>query len=170
MHLEPRTDQPLQQGDIIQDVPFVVISGVFNVKVNNVQGQSRVDCGDASTLDKVKQFSQGNAMTVSSLPLVIQPGIVVTQGCDIDHRDFITLARIFPLELLIQEVKEAVNHDEPLILYDLIRRLTEGHDYPHLLYLGALDGKNRYAADLLRVQSFPPSRGKSASVRSGGKR
>lgn len=61
MLCQPKPDAPLQQGDIIRDVPFVVLSGVFNVKANNVQGQKRLDCGDTGTFDQVKAFSQGNS-------------------------------------------------------------------------------------------------------------
>lgn len=155
MLLEPNAQQPLQQGDILNDVPFVVLAKVFNVKANNVQGQSRLSCEDLATFDAVKQFSQGNVLTAASLPLVLQPGMVITQGCDIDHRDFITLARVFPLTMLVEQAKQALDYEEPLVLHEVIRRLTEGHDYPHLVYLGALDGQTRYVADLLRVQSFP---------------
>jgi hypothetical protein len=152
---EPKADQPIQQGDIIQNVPFILLSKVINVKANNVQGQSRLTCEDPGSIDQAKTFSQGNALAASMLPLTIQPGMIVTQGCDIDHRDSITLARIFPLTVLIQEAKDAIDYGEPLVLHEVIRRLTEGHDHPHLVYLGSPDGKVRYAADLLRVQSFP---------------
>lgn len=155
MLIEPKPDLPLQQGDIIQDVPFVILSKIINVKANSIQGQSRLTCDDAASIDQVKAFGQGKPLAAATLPLILQPGMIVTQGCDIDHRDSITLARIFPLTALIQDVKDAIDHGEPLVLHEVVRRLTEGHDYPHLVYLGSPDGKVRYAADLLRVQSFP---------------
>lgn len=81
--------------------------------------------------------------------------MVVTQGCDIDNKDYITLARIFPLGDLVQEAREALEHNEPLVLHEVARRLTEGHDTSHIAYLGFLDGLGRVVADFLRLQSFP---------------
>lgn len=154
MLLDPNLKMTLQQGDIIQDVPFVIFPKTFNVKANDIQGQSKLTCEDHNSLEKVKEFSKGNSLAATQLPLILQPGMIVTQGCDIDFRDSVTLARVYPLAQLIQEVKEATDHSEPLVVYEVIRRLTEGHEYPHLVYVGSPDGRSRFAADLLRVQSF----------------
>jgi hypothetical protein len=81
--------------------------------------------------------------------------MVVTQGCDIDFKDHVTLARVFPIAHLLEEARDAIDHDEPMVLHDLIRSLTEGHEAPNLVYLGHLDGLDRCVADLMRVQSFP---------------
>jgi hypothetical protein len=62
---------------------------------------------------------------------------------------------VFPLQDLVKTAKDAVEHNEPLVLFDTIRALAEGTEYGHLAYLGVLDGTTRMVADLLRAQSFP---------------
>lgn len=155
MLVPPKKDTPLQQGDIVSDVPFVVFPGAFNVKAQGVQGQARLDAQDLNSFTKVKEFSGGNHLNAATVPIVLQPGMVVTQGCDIDHKDNITLARVFPIGHLLADARDAIEYHEPLVLHELIRRLTEGHDAPHLVYIGSLDGLGLCIGDLMRVQSFP---------------
>jgi hypothetical protein len=151
----PNRDKPLQQGDVIRDVPFVVLPKVFNAKAEKVQGQTRVDSQDPASFGSVREFSKGNQLTATAIPFVLTPGMVVTQGCDIDFKDHITLARIFPIECMLEDAKDAIDHDEPLVLHAVIRALTEGHEALNLVYLGSLEGLGRCVADLMRVQSFP---------------
>jgi hypothetical protein len=40
---------------------------------------------------------------------------------------------------MIQDARDAIDHDEPLVLHEVIRRLTEGHDSPNLVYVGILE-------------------------------
>jgi hypothetical protein len=149
----PGKDDPLQQGDIIGDVPFLLLPRVVNLKGDTGQGQVRLDSQDAgiaASLEKVK-----SAKTIqATVPVVFRTGLVITQTCDIEHKSQITLAHVLPLDAMVQEVKEAAAHDEPLVLYDIIRSLTEGLQYTHLVYLGAPGGTQRLVADLLQVQSF----------------
>src|SRR5437763_10572418 len=102
----PTPEDPLEQGNIIRLVPFVVDSGTFNVKADGVQGQARLDCRDPSSLAKAEDFRQGKPLTASSVPFVLQPAMVITQSCDIDHKDQITLARIFPVGHINQDAKD----------------------------------------------------------------
>ena len=103
----------------------------------------------------MKEFSQGKQLTAAAVPFLLTPAMVVTQGCDIDFKDQITLARIYPISHLIQDAKEAIEHEEPVVLHEVIRSITEGYESLNLVYLGILEGIGRCAADLLRVQSFP---------------
>jgi hypothetical protein len=116
----------LQQGDIIRDVPFVLFPKVFNVKAEGVQGQKRLDSQNLATFDQVKEFSQGKPLTAAAVPLLLTPAMVVTQGCDLDFKDQITLARIYPIGHLLQDAKDAIDHDEPVVLHEVIRSITEG--------------------------------------------
>src|SRR5687767_14682481 len=86
MFVPPKQDAPLQQGDIIRDVPFVILAGALNVQAEGVQGQCRLNTQDLGSFGKVKEFSQGRQLTAATVPLVLQPGMVVTQGCDIDYK------------------------------------------------------------------------------------
>jgi hypothetical protein len=151
----PDAGAALQQGDMIRDVPFFVFRKVINVKVQGTPGQTRIDCQHLKSFEKAREISGGKALTATEVPLVLQPGMVVTQSCDLDYKDQITLARVFPIGQLVQEAKDALEHQEPLVLYDVIRRLTEGSNFSHLVYVGDPDGTGPQAADLLRVQSFP---------------
>lgn len=155
MIVPPKPDIPLEQGDIIRDVPFVVFPKAFNVKAEGVQGQVRLDCQDPLSCQKVKDFSQGKQLTAATVPFVLTPGMVVTQGCDIEHKDQITLARVFPIGHVLHDAKDAINYNEPLVLHEVIRRLTEGHESFNLVYLGLLENLGRCVADLMRVQSYP---------------
>jgi hypothetical protein len=155
MLLPPKPEVPLQQGDIIRDVPFVVLPKVFNVKVEGAQGQERLDSQHLESFGKVKAFAQGKHLTAAAMPFVLQPGMVVTQGCDIDFKDDITLARVYPIGQLVVDARDALQYEEPLVLHEVIRELTEGHGSPNLVYLGLLEGLGRCIADLMRVQSFP---------------
>ena len=151
----PKADAPLQQGNIIRDVPFVVFPGVLNVKAGGVQGQARLEAQDLASFDKVKAHSAGKNLAAANVPLILQPGMVVTQSCDIDNKDYITLARVFPIHQLVENARDAIEHNEPLVLHEVVRRLTEGLDSPHVVYLGLLESLGRCVADLMRVQSFP---------------
>jgi hypothetical protein len=81
--------------------------------------------------------------------------LILTQTCDIDHKDHVTVARIFAIGHLLQDARDALDHGEPLALHEVIRTLTEGYEALNVVYLGALEGIGRSVADLLRVQSFP---------------
>jgi hypothetical protein len=155
MLVAPKQDAPLQQGDIIRDVPFVILAGALNVKAQGIQGQKRLDAQDVESFARLKEFGQGKQLLAATVPLVLQPGMVLTQSCDIDYKDHITLARVFPIGQLLEDAREAIEHGEPLVLHEVIRRITEGHDSPNLVYLGLLDGLGRCVADFMRVQSFP---------------
>jgi hypothetical protein len=150
-----RQDGPLQQGDIIRDVPFLVMPGNFNVKANETQGQVRLNCDELSSFEKVKEHAKDKSLIATAIPFVLQPGMVVTQSCDLEHKDGVTLARIFPIQNLIKGAREAIESGENLALYDMIRGITEGTDYPNLVYLTSLDDIGRCVADLSRVYSFP---------------
>jgi hypothetical protein len=151
---QPRADAPLQQGDIIVDVPFLVLPKAFNVKAQAVQGQKRLDSQDLDSFEKTKRFASGKQLLAVDVPFVLQLGMVVTQSCDLDNKDQITLARVFPLAHLVQQAKDAIDHAEPLVLFDVIRQLTEGSEYNHLIYVGDPEQTGPQAADLLRVQSY----------------
>lgn len=150
----PKPGAPLQQGDIIADVPFLVFPKAFGVKAQGIPGQERLVAGATESAAKVKAHATGQAMTASDVPLVLQLGMVVTQSCDLDNKDHITLARIFPLDDAVLTAKDALEHDEPLVLFDVIRKLTEGTDSGHLVFLGNPDGTGHKVADLLRLQSY----------------
>jgi hypothetical protein len=79
----------------------------------------------------------------------------VTQSCDLNHKEGLTLARIFPIGDLIKGAKQAIESGERLALHDMIRGITEGYDYPNLVYLNPLDELGRCVADLSRVYTFP---------------
>ena len=155
MLVPPKQDASLQQGDVIRDVPFVILAGAINVKAQGVQGQERLNAQDLGSFAKVKEFSQGKHLVAATVPLVLQPGMVATQGCDIDYKDHITLVRVFPIDQLLQDARDAIEHNEPLVLHEVIRRLTEGHDSPNLVYLGSLDGLGRCVADLMARPVVP---------------
>lgn len=150
----PKENDPLQQGDLIEDVPFLVLRPAFNVKAQGVQGQTRLDSQDLASFEKMKQFAGGKALHTSEVPLILQLGIIVTQSCDLDYKDHVTLARVFPIRAMIQTAKEALDRTEPLVLFDILRRMTEGAEYGHLVYVGHPGGDEPHVADLLRVQSF----------------
>ncbi|HEV3257711.1 MAG TPA: hypothetical protein VG013_12575 [Gemmataceae bacterium] len=86
--------------------------------------------------------------------MILQTGMIVTQSCDLDYKDHVTVARVFPLASMVKDARDAIDHQEPLVLYDVINRLTEGTDFAHLVYVGDPDGTGPQVADLLRVQSF----------------
>jgi hypothetical protein len=151
----PKEEAPLQQGDVIADVPFLVLPKTVGVKAQGVSGQERLVAGNVDSFAKVKAHASGQAMTASDVPIVLNLGMVVTQSCDIDNKDQITLARVFPLPDAVKTAKDALEHGEPLILFDVIRKLTEGMDSGHLVYVGNPDGTGHQVADLLRVQSYP---------------
>src|SRR5947209_3343138 len=131
MLVPPRQDGPLQQGDIIRDVPFLVMQEEMNVKAHETQGQKRINAADATSFDRLKEFAQGKALTAAGVPLVLQPGIVITQGCDLNHKDSVTIARVYPIEQLVVGAREALEFGERLALHDMVRGLTEGYDYPN---------------------------------------
>jgi hypothetical protein len=62
MLVSPRQDGPLQQGDIIRDVPFLVMPGNFNVKASETQGQARLNCEKLSSFEAVKEHAKGKAL------------------------------------------------------------------------------------------------------------
>ncbi|MGH7171375.1 MAG: hypothetical protein ACRELG_13955 [Gemmataceae bacterium] len=129
--------------------------GNFNVKASETQGQARLNCDNLSSFEAVKEHAKGKALIAVNIPFALQPGIVVTQSCDLDHKEGLTLARIFPIGDLIKGAKQAIESGERLALHDMIRGITEGHDYPNLVYLNPLDELGRCVADLSRVYSFP---------------
>src|SRR5205807_8276773 len=71
--------------DIIREVPFVHLPTVFNVKVEGVQGQKRLDRQEQATFDQVKEFNQGKQLTAAAVPFLLTPAMVVTHGCDLDN-------------------------------------------------------------------------------------
>ena len=101
MLVPPRQEAPLQQGDIIRDVPFLVMPEELNVKAHEIQGQKHINSADAASIDRLKEFAQGKAFAAASMPLILRPGIVITQGCDLQHKDSITIARVYPIEQLV---------------------------------------------------------------------
>jgi hypothetical protein len=154
MLIQPRSDS-IQQGDIIQDVPFVVLGSEFNIQASETKGQVRLRATDATSFDRVKEHAKGKKLNAVNVPLVLQPGLILTQGCDIEHKDHITVARIFPLQTVSESARVAIDHGERLALHDMIRGLTERYNFPNIVYLGPLDGLGRCCADLMRVQSYP---------------
>jgi hypothetical protein len=147
----------LQQGDIIRDVPFLLLPNVVNVAVEGVQGQQRLDSSRPESVDSLKANVGTRSLAASRVPLVLCDGVVVTQSCDIEHKGYLTLAQMFPLADRVQEAKDAIQHEEPLVLLDVVRSLTEGMQHSNLVYLGAPNGSTRIVADLLLVQSFGPA-------------
>src|SRR5437899_1053202 len=121
MLVPPRQEAPLQQGDIIRDVPFLVMPEEFNVKAHEIQGQKRINAADGASIDRLMEFAQGKALTATTIPLVLQPGIVITQGCDLQHKDSITIARVYPIEQLVVGAREAIEFGEQLALHDMVR-------------------------------------------------
>src|SRR5437879_4093869 len=119
-------DGVLQQGDLIEDVPFLVLPKAVSIKAPGVQGQTRLDSQNLDSFQNVKQFGGDKRLAAAEVPIVLQLGMVVTQSCDLDHKDQITLVRIFPLTHMIQQAKEAIEGGERLVLFDVVRRLTEG--------------------------------------------
>jgi hypothetical protein len=152
--LQPRQDESLQQGDVIRNVPWLLLPRLVNVKAVGVQGQARLDSQAPEGVHAVLAHGGGKPLSVNGAPLVLDLGIIVTQSCDLDYKPHLTLARVFPLVDLVLEAKEAVQHREPLVLYDTVRNLTEGLQHANLVYLSAPDSVNRVVADLLQVQSF----------------
>jgi hypothetical protein len=49
-------DAPLQQGDIIRDVPFIVFPKMFNVKIPDIPGQSRINSQELDSFTKLKEL------------------------------------------------------------------------------------------------------------------
>ncbi|HKW86293.1 MAG TPA: hypothetical protein VJM82_04410 [Nitrospiraceae bacterium] len=154
MLVAPDKDAPLQQGDIIKDVPFLVLPKAFNVKAEGASGQTRLDSHQLESFEKARTFSAGKRLTATEIPLVLQVGMVVTQSCDLDYKDQITLARVFRIDQMIQSARDAIEHNEPFVLYEVVYRLAEGAEHNHLVYVGNPDGEGQQVADLLRVQSF----------------
>ena len=99
MLLPPNKDTPLQQGDIIQDVPFLVLPKAFNIKAQGQTGQVRLDSQNLQSVDKVKQHCADKPLAAIEVPLALHFGMVITQSCDLDNKDQITLARVFPIKL-----------------------------------------------------------------------
>jgi hypothetical protein len=75
MLVQPNPDGSLQQGDVIRDVPFVVLPSLLNVKADGVKGQARIDCQDPATFEKVKGFAGGKQLTATQVPIVVAPGL-----------------------------------------------------------------------------------------------
>lgn len=152
----PKPDEPLQQGDIIRDVPFIVLPKAFNIKATGVPGQVRLDSANTGSFENGRQLAEGDKKLFAvDVPLVLHLGMVITQSCDLDNKDQITLARVYPIEEQVQTAREAIQHNEPFVMYDILRRLTEGAaDHGHLAYAGCLDGKAHLVADLLRLHSY----------------
>jgi hypothetical protein len=154
MLLPPNKDTPLQQGDIIQDVPFLILPKAFSIKAQGQTGQSRLDSQNLQSVEKVKQQCGDKQLAAVDVPLALQFGMIVTQSCDMDHKDHITLARIYPINSRIQQARDAIEHSEPLVLHDVIQGLVERSDSNHLVYVGLPCGDVPQVADLLRLQSF----------------
>lgn len=148
----PDQDAPLQQGDIVRDVPFLVLPPIVNVKAAGLQGQKRIDSQNAATVAAVKEFSGASKLTATEVPLLLQMGVIVTQSCDLDFKDDVTLARVYPLGVQVQTARDAEEFGEPLVLYHVVQRLVEGAEFNHLVYLRLAEG--HFVADLLKVQSF----------------
>lgn len=146
-------DRKLSQGDIIADVPFLILPRTINIK-SSASGQIRLESSDPRTFDRLRQPTELKNLQ-TTVAVVLQMGVVISQSCDLDYKDHFALARVFPLQDLIKAAKDAIEHSEPLVLFDTVRVLAEGAEYGHLAYLGVPDGSTRMVADLLRVQSFP---------------
>src|SRR4051812_34838166 len=131
----PEGGVALQQGDLIRDVPFLVLRKVINIKAEGVPHHA-LDCQAPESFESAKGVSGGKPLTATEVPVVLQTGMIVTQSCDLDYKDHVTLVRVFPLASMVKDAKDAIDHNEPLVLYDVIKRLTEGADYSHLVYVG----------------------------------
>jgi hypothetical protein len=66
-------DAPLQQGDIIRDVPFIVFPKMFNVKIPDIPGQSRINSQELDSFTKLKELSQGKNLAATTVPFVLTP-------------------------------------------------------------------------------------------------
>lgn len=78
MLVSPRQDSLLQQGDIIRDVPFLVMPGKLNVQASETKGNVRLNCDELDSFTKVKDHANGKALNAASIPFVFQPGMVET--------------------------------------------------------------------------------------------
>ncbi|QDU22459.1 hypothetical protein [Urbifossiella limnaea] len=146
--------RPLGQGDIIADVPFFVIPRTLQLKIQGEQGQSKCRAEDAESFRRAKEKAAGRPVVAADLPVVIEPGVIITQDCDIEHKSYMTVARIFKLESVVVDARDAVKYDEPCVLWDVKRSITEGTDHASFIYLGRPIGDAAVVADLLKVQSF----------------
>jgi hypothetical protein len=84
----PNGDVPLSQGDIIDNVILAYVPDISNPGL--VLNDEYIE------RDLTQPFDDEEAITVVAQALK-SPVLVIEPNCNIDHDDFISLARIFPL-------------------------------------------------------------------------
>ena len=150
---------PLSQGDIITDVPFFVIPKALTLVLHGEKDRIPCSPSDVGSFRAAKARSESGelkkGLLAIEMPIEIEPGVVITHDCDADNKDIITVAKLTPLATFAVQVKDAIEFDEPLVIFDIIKRMTDGSDYAHLAYVGQPFGEVRMCADLLRAQAFP---------------
>ncbi|WP_157469100.1 hypothetical protein [Gemmata sp. SH-PL17] len=150
----------LCQGDIIIDVPFFVIPKAITLVLHGEKERITGSPADLASFrnakDKAKQSQKG--LLAIEMPIEVECGIILTQDCDLDNKDAITVARLYPLATYAVAVKDALTLDEPLIIYDFKKRITEGADFANLIYTGQPIDETLMCADLLRTQVFPKAK------------
>lgn len=125
------TTQPLSQGEIIADVPFFIIPKAITLKLHGDKDQHKGSPLESASFRQMKEkaATAKKGLLAVDLPMKIEYGIIISQSCDIDNKDWISVARLSPLSDIVGQVRDALELDEPHVLFDIKRRLTEGPDY-----------------------------------------
>src|ERR1700693_203792 len=96
----PEAGLALPQGDLIRDVPFLVFRKVINVKAEGLPHHVLESQAPAS-LAEARSSSGTKPLLATEVPVFLQTGMIVTQSCDLDYKDQVTLARTFPLASMV---------------------------------------------------------------------
>lgn len=80
----------LYQGDILKDIPFIVLPD-SNIQLPNIENTQVSD--DSSR----PFFGQDNDVCVAIRYKAM--GMIISQNCDIDNKNYILVTPIFPIEL-----------------------------------------------------------------------
>lgn len=151
----PQSDAALSQGDIIGAAPLLKLPR----KLDLTGGGSKIRIDPKSTQSGEDLAGLSGMKLQGTVGVSVGPAVVVTQTCDIAHRESVTLAEIHRLDKLVKEARWAIEQKEPLVLFETVRALTEGSAHTALVYMGAPDTVNSpdpvyWVADLSRVHSF----------------
>ena len=147
----------LSQGDIVIDVPFFIIPKSITVALHGEKGKQACSPSDLESFRNMKERASGakKGMLAVEIPLEVDVGMIVTQDCDLDNKDAISIARLHPLSAYAVPLKDAIELDEPLVVFDFKRRITEGPDYAHLVYVGKAVDETILCAEIQRIHTFP---------------
>ncbi|MFO0806564.1 MAG: hypothetical protein U0791_25955 [Gemmataceae bacterium] len=150
-------DRPLSQGDIVVDVPFFIIPKAITVELHGVKARQQCSPSDVESFRnlKAKSLAEKKGIVAVEMPLEVEPGIIVTHDCDLDNREVIAVAKLFPMASYAVNLKDALELEEPLVVFDFKRRVTEGSEFGNLIYVGKAVDDTLLCGDLHRVYTFP---------------